>query len=674
MKSGIKKEILLLGIFILCLSFVSAEIIFSEQTKSVYNLGDTIKSPITLSYSLDKSDTLNINLICDGATFSLLNWEGFSVETGKPFSLPYSFKLNQKIVGGTKKSCLVQAIFGEDVALSNEFKVSDWLSVSGNIDKPAYNSGEVIQLSGKVTKETGEDSTGFIEADITTSNSDENITQLGTVTEGNFAFNISLPSNMKAGSYIIKLNAYEKDNNDLLTNSGEAEYNLTINQVPTILEIVFDKKELDPEESLIAHVVLHDQTGDQIDSSAWITIKDPSDKLVEEKELNSSEALIFPINKGTAPSEWKILASSRGLNTSEIFTVKVKESINVQIINQTIEVTNDGNVFYNKTLLIKVQEEPLNIQVVLDIGKTKKYVLSAPKGEYEVKVLSDDGNEASETMSLTGRAVGIREQGVNLTALGVILVGIILLVGIFILIKKIRKKMRFGGGFRKEKIRETRKELKEDKPIPIITEKAIITPINKAEISSSIKGEKQEACVVGLRVTGLREFRIRKGSPSDTLKQIIELAKGSKAVTYEDNHHLLFLLAPSNTKTMKNETAALQLAQEIQKVMMNHNRMFNQKMDYGVSLNKGEIVGRRDGGIFRFMGIGNLIAMSKKIATLSDGEILLAEGINNLLRVSIKSDKETRDGIGVYVLNSVKKENEETKKFINRFMERQKRE
>jgi hypothetical protein len=673
MKRGIKKELLLLGIFILCVSFSSAEIIFSEQTKSVYNLGDTVKSPVTLSYSLDKSDTLKINLICDGATFEILNWEGFSVETGKPFSLPYSFKLNQKIIGGTKKSCLIQAMFGEDVALSNEFKISDWLSVSGNIDKPAYNSGEVMQVSGKVTKETGEDSTGFIEVYIETEDSDENITQLGTVTGGNFAFNISLPSDIKAGSYMVKLNAYEKDSNDLLTNSGKAEYNITINQVPTILEIVFDKKELDPEESLIARVVLHDQTGDPIDSSAWVILKDNSNKIIEEKELNSSDALIFPIAKGTAPSEWKILASSKGLNASDTFTIKVKESIKVQIVNQTIEVTNNGNVFYNKTLLIKVQEEPLNIQVVLDVGKTKKYVLSAPKGEYEVKVLSDEGDEASETMSLTGRAVGIREQGVNLTALGMVLVGIIAILVIFLLIRRLRKKRSFSGGFKKEKITPSAREPKEARPVPVLTEKAIITPVNKAEISLSIKGEKQESVIVGLKVKNLREFRVRKGSPSDTLKQIIELAQDNKAVTYENNDYLLFILAPANTRTMKNEAVALGLAEEMKKIMMNHNRMFNQRMDYGISLNKGEIVGKRENGVFKFMGIGNLIGMSKKIATLSDGEVLLSETVNNLLRVSIKSNKETRDGFAVYVLESVKKENEETKKFINRFMERQKR-
>jgi hypothetical protein len=669
MKRGIKNILFALVFGILLLSFASSEIIFTQQVKSVYNLGDTVYSPITIKTLTPISGIVEVNLVCNGSEINFYK-NGINLVPGAEDSFDSRLVLIKNNIGGSNGACKIKAIAGGEYSLSNEFKISNWLSINGGLDKSSYNSGEAIAVIGKVTKETGENSNGLVEAYIETKDVNQNVTQLGTLTNGNFAFNLSIPQTLKAGSYEVNVRAYEEDNDGLITNSGTAKYNISVNQVPTTLEVLFESKEIDPGSSAVIHAVLHDQTGDAINSSIFVTVKDSTGKILEEKEMLLGEALIYPIAKGTAPAEWKILASSRGLSTENTFLIKTKESIAVEIVNKTIQITNDGNVFYNKTLLVKIEEEPLNILVSLDIGQTKKYILTAPKGEYTVKVLSDEGNEVSETMSLTGRAIGIKEQGNNLTAFAWVLLGLILLVAAFILLKKVKK--RGFGRFKKEKI--SRAEVKEARPIPVMTEKAIIAPVNKAEVSLSIKGEKQEASVIGLKVKNLREFRVRKGSPSDTLKEIINLAQENKAVTYENNDYLLFILAPANTRTMKNEPVALELAQEIQKIMMNHNRMFNQKMNYGISLNKGEIVGKRESGVFKFMGIGNLIGMSKKIATLSDGDVLLSETMNNLLRVNIKSDKETRDGMAVYVLNSVKKENEETRKFINRFMERQKRE
>jgi hypothetical protein len=674
MKRGIKKGLFALIFIVFFISVVSADksnVFFDTQSiKTVYNLGDNLEAPITLSYPRDISGTLTVNTICNGTVRKILNWEALSLKTGVPKVIPFSFQIS-----GISGLCVLQAVFSPDnsnPALSSEFKISNWLSVTGSLEKSVFDAGETFALSGKVTKETGENSNGLVEASIDTKDINQEIKQLGTITDGNFAFNISIPSALKAGNYNLKVKAYEEDSNGAVTNSGNAEYNISVNQVPTNLELIFESKEIDPGSSLIVNAILHDQTGDPINSSIFVTIKDSADKILEEKEINMGESIIYPIAQGTAPAEWKVFAVSNKLTSEETFLIKTKESIAVQIVNKTIGITNNGNVFYNKTLLVKIEDNPLNIQVVLDVGQTKKYILSAPNGEYTVRVLSDDGNEVSETMSLTGNAIGIKEQGSNLTTLAFILLGLIILIGGFLLFKKIKKRSSFGGWFRREKFQKSK--VKESKPLPVMNETAIVTPVNKAEISLSIKGEKQEASVVGLKIKNLRECRVKKGSCSDTLKQIINMAEDNKAVTYENNDYLLFLLAPTKTRTMKNEKTALDIAQEMQSILMNHNRMFNQKMDYGISLNKGSIVAKIEGRIFKFMGIGSIIGVSKKIATLSDGEVLLSEEINNLLRVNMKSDKETRDGFTVYVLDSVKKEGDEaTKKFINRFMERQKK-
>jgi hypothetical protein len=47
--------------------------------------------------------------------------------------------------------------------------------------------------------------------------------------------------------------------------------------------------------------------------------------------------------------------------------------------------------------------------------------------------------------------------------------------------------------------------------------------------------------------------------------------------------------------------------------------------------------------------------------------------MNEALRLIAKTEKEIIDGTSVYRLTKVKKENEEARKFISKFMERQKR-
>jgi hypothetical protein len=68
--------------------------------------------------------------------------------------------------------------------------------------------------------------------------------------------------------------------------------------------------------------------------------------------------------------------------------------------------------------------------------------------------------------------------------------------------------------------------------------------------------------------------------------------------------------------------------------------------------------------------MGNLITSAKKIASLSREEVLIGEKMNDLLRLNIRTERHVRDGISVFSVKEIKKENEEAKKFIDGFMRR----
>ena len=191
-------------------------------------------------------------------------------------------------------------------------------------------------------------------------------------------------------------------------------------------------------------------------------------------------------------------------------------------------------------------------------------------------------------------------------------------------------------------------------------------------MSLSIKGDQQEASVNCLKIKNLREMRTRRGgSVNDTIQKITEIAGESNAVVYENQDYLFFIFAPIKTRTFKNEKLALELTEEIQNMMKEHNRMFNQKMSFGISLNYGAIIAKVENGIFNFMSMDSLITVAKKIASLSDEEILLSSKMNDLVRLFTRTEKDIRDGTQVFVLTNIKKDDDEAKRFINKFLNRQ---
>jgi hypothetical protein len=662
-----RRGIILLILTILVCSFVSAEIIFTQSIKSINNLGDSIYVPVTIKSIGAFSGVFEMNLICDEAEINFYK-NGILLSSGEEKSLESSLVLIRSIIGGANGLCKIKAILGADYALSNEFKISDSLSISGSLEKTEFDSGENVALSGKVTKETGRNADGFVEANLLTSDV-QNITQTGTITDGNFNINLSLPADLRAGYYSIEIKSYELDNDRLVTNKGNAKYNIFVRQVPTNLELILENNEILPGTSLKVKAILHDQTGEQINSTVFLTIKDSADKILEQKEVDTDQFFDYSVKPDEPPADWTILAVSNKLETKDKITIKEKSEVEVEIINKTILITNTGNVFYNKTVLIKVGDTPLNIHAMLDVGESKKYVVSAPDGEYTVKVITGNENEISEMMSLTGRSVGIKEAS-RFSFWGAFWIFLVLILGFvsFVFFKKIYQKPFFARLIhRKKKEKFKKMDMDEDSNVVIKTG-------NKAELSLSIRGDKQDVSVICVRMKNLKDNKSGKGSTRESIEKIIELAEEDKAVTYENQDYLFFIFAPARTRTFKNEKRALEIAEKIQEILSGHNRMFHQKIDFGISLNYGTIIGRQEDDVFKFMSMGSLITISKKIASLSEGEILLSEKINDLLRLDVKTEKKTKSGVSVYSIKEIKREvDEATKRFIKKFMERQKK-
>jgi len=678
------KRAILLFILILLTSFASAEIIINQQPRSVYNLGEVITIPVTVKTLSDISEDLEINLICRGQELNFYK-NGVYLLAGEEKKFETFLILSKKKIGTLSGSCKIKAVLGEDNSLTNDFTISGLINIHAIVKNPEIYPKESILVEGYATKESGQGANGFVQIDIYYGNINANnsgaISQLEAVTNGFFGSNISAPDNMKAGAYKVKLRAYERDLNQEVTNEGYGETSFIIKQIPTSLELSIENKEIEPGASMKVKVILHDQTGENIASNSTITIKDTSGRLREKADKATEETLEFPILKNEPPAEFKVTAESNGLSNEATFKVKEKADVDILLENRTLKIINSGNVPYcNRTVLIKIGNQSLNIDVCLNVGKEQKYTITAPDGEYEIEVITDDGNDKiKEKAMLTGSAIDIKEASSNaasLTRHPFIWVFVVLILGFvaFTIFRKGYKRSIIGNvyapiqGKSKSAIALVPSAQKEALPLG---KNSLIKARNKAELSLSIQGEKQNASLVCLKIKNLQEIASKRGSGQETLQKIVDYSEEMKALVYESQENIFFIFSPSKTKTFKNETTAIELSKKIIHSLKDHNHQFKQKIEFGLSLNYGTIVGKQEPDSFKFMSMGNLVTISKRIASASHEEILLSDKIKERLGPEVKTEKETRNDLTVYIIKEIK-DSKDHEKFIKNFMQRNK--
>jgi hypothetical protein len=712
--------IFIIGIFLVFyLNLVSSEIILSEKLNSVYSIGNSIRIPLTIKVLEDTSGILNLDLLCNNGTQINFYKNGIYLLSGEEVNLNPILVLIPEIIGENKGNCKIKASINEDFLLTDEFKISSLLIIQSNLEKSNFNPEEDVIISGTVKKEDETPLNGFIDF-ILMDNDKEILKQSSTVNKGNFNGKITLPENIEAKDHKIFLMAYEKNKAGIILNKGESNLTLSVNQVPKRLLITLNKEKIKPEEILVITSTLYDQTGKIISSLGNISILDKNGNIIEKKEINTDSELEYKIRKMELPSNWSVKSQFNGLEEVKKFEIAEQENLDIQLENQTLFITNYGNIPYNKTLSLEIGDKPLELNVSLNIGESKKYKLIAPNGEYNVKIYTGEDTEINKKMSLTGNAIKIVEDQNDSFKYYIIgFLFIIFLLFILTRIRKHHKKKRERIKTKKEelnKIKHKRRKFRflkrekenqevknaivlkkdmnknlnqeEDKefvPIEIYEAKKekqekeyldfskenMINRANKAEMFLSLHGEPQESAILCLKIKDLEYYFSSKTSIHDTLLKILQITEIKKGVYYLNKDYLFLIFSPLKTKTMRNEEIALNTGEEILNLLNEHNKKFLQKISFGLSLNKGKIIAKIINNIFKFMVLDSSMTQSKKISSLSNNEFLLSQEINNEILERISYNKETREGNIVYVLNFLKKEDDKTKKFIERFLKRQ---
>jgi len=669
-----RRTIIFLISVILLTSLASADIIINQQPKEIYNLGDIINIPTTIKTTNNIQGSLQMDLICNGPTINFYK-NGISLVAGQEKKIDASIVLTKDTIGTITGKCKIKASLVGEFVLTNEFKISNILNINLDTTKTEFNPGTTIFIEGTAVKENGEGVEGFIEIKLSsiqitnqTSNETTSTTSLvlaDSVNNGFFSVEVPLAKDMKAGVHSMDIIVYEKDSNGDITNQKSIGHSIRILQFPTSLEIIIENQEVEPGTSLRTKAILHDQTGEKIESTVIISVKKHDNTIVEQTEKATDEFLEFPIAYNEPPETWKVVAVSNAFMTESTFNILEKKDVKVEIINNTLIITNIGNVLYNDTVLIKIGDDPTDLNITLKVDETKKYKLSAPEGEYKVEIVAEGESKITQSVLLTGKSISIKEASntaIRLIQHPLVWIFIIFILGFiaFIIFKKGYKRTFFGYMHLGKK--------GENKPTPL-KKNSLINSRNKAELSLSIKGDKQNASVVCLKIKNLKEIESTKSNAEEKLQEIVNFAESNKSSTYENQDSIFFILAPIKTKTFKNEKAAIEIAQKIKKTLTEHNKLAKQKIDFGISLNYGTIVAKQETDSLKFMSMGTLITTARKIASLSDNEILIGEKLKAKLESNVKTEKHTEGNTEFYTIKEIKNRDEH-KNFIKSFLSR----
>ncbi len=669
------------------ISLTSAEIIVKQQPKEVYNLGDSVIIPITVKTISGISKVFEMSLICQDIQRQFFK-DGVSLGPGEEKTFAPTLILTKEEIGTTIGTCKIKGQLGENYIITNDFEISNLINMQVEIETLEFNPGENIIIQGNAQKENNKDVNGFLNIEILGGMNDSNdIRQLETIGNGFFSANITFPEIMKAGTYLVKLNAYEieKDNSETKTNKGFTNYNIQINQVPTSLEINFENPEVQPGTNLKVRGILRDQTGNLIEKGTSIITIKKENQILKQPTIPVGEYYEYPIAYNEPPGEWNVIAVSNKIKSEGKFQILEKKSLEVVIINETINLVNIGNVPYEDLVFIKVGNESREFNASLEVDEVKKYKVKAKEsGDYDIEVVSRGEKKAESTITLSGtitaNAIDIKQvksggdKPVMRRPLAWIFIIMILGFVAFMIWRKGIKKSFFGKiKFRKK----TKKKNKawENKKELVRKPESIVDAKNKAILSLSMTGEKHNSSIICLKIKNLSDIQKTQNNVKQTLNKVILFAEDKKSLIYENQENIFIILSPTKTKTFKNQETALEIAENTIKEITNHNKLFKQLIEFGISLNCGNIITKENPSdkTTHFMSMGNLIAFSKKLSTISNGKILISEEIKEKMKNIAKFQEHKHPGITFYTIKQMKNSTDHSK-FLSGFMKRMEKE
>ncbi|MEK6847331.1 MAG: hypothetical protein AABY16_04135 [Nanoarchaeota archaeon] len=647
--------IFIVGIFVL-LPLASAGI-FIEPLNEIYNYGDQLTIRTNLIPSSATAGHYIVDLKCGAnLTINIFN-QFFNLQPGVEQPVQITTQLTNPLLSNLSSSCYLFSNFGSDVASSSSFALSKIIIVELELEFDELAPGKKISVSGSAIKESGVSLNGFVELSVPSLN----LYKSTAVSNGIVNISTLIPENSKSGKHNITVEVHDTSSSGNVMNTGGFSDEFNVKQILKEIEISAVDEEIEPgKEEFVFQIVTRDQAGDPILKEINILVSDPRGLPFIKKIVKSNENQKMAFSLNNTPGYWAVEVTLDDFTERKLFYVAEVRKLQTSLINDTLIVTNIGNTPYKGPLEVTIGSFVEVKQISLDVGETKKFNLEAPDGTYSISVADASESQVLGSTFLTGNAIKVSDLREDLldTIKNPIIwwIAAILFVLIVVLVQvKLRLQHRppsapLGAS---KNVELPVKKVGLDKPAMTVSEPSE-TRQNWSSSSSTLIGLSRSTPPTSSRIfadtqTGARERAVvialranmagNSAYAGQAINSSLSLAQEANAKIYIDGDFKIILFSPRLTKSNENAVLAVQTAKRIESLLAEHNKLYQNKINFGIGIHEGDIISEIENGVFHFTSVGNVISAAKRIAQNATMKTLLTEAVKSKVSGNVKLEK-----------------------------------
>lgn len=622
------------------LSIAHAEIIVN-QMPSLFNVGDDFSVSASVVGARDTTSFVTAQLLC-GSTSLEIYKSLLTLQTGQRKDILIEGKFNNAILPANRdQNCVVKFAYDNTTAQTAQFQITSAIDMAVSLDGTSFAPNDHVKVTGSAQKKTGTAVNGFIEMKAP----ELSVNYYNTLQEGNFAFEFPIPQNAKPGQYTITAHIYEKDSDGKITSEGSLDTAFTVRQIIKDLKLAPQTEtSVTPGEDFQVTPTLYDQVEGAMDGEVALTFMKPDKFVVQREVVKSGAPFVFHTEQTSVPGNWKIEAKASNYTATQDFYIEELMTATFTLENETLLVTNTGNVPYTRPVAISIGDFKTLEEGTIGVGASKRIKLVPQKtGTYPIQVDDGSAHQQFENVSLQApflatamaaslnEGVGALARNSGLAWIWVLLI-IILIVVAYLWYKKIQKK-RYTGHSPSHQTITTK--------VSTVLRGTRSMPMHQKSTQGkhAIEGNKEEVTIVALNIRNLPQLQSMSTTALSTIEKCVTHMKESKAKVYADGDFRLFIFSPSVLKVSDPTVLAVQRAQEIEQILQGHNKRYADIINFGIGIHSGEIITQMRDGKFGFSPLGSTISVTKRLASYAKEEALLSERTHRKTPGKIKAEK-----------------------------------
>ncbi len=645
-----QKSVYLITGILLILNIIplAAATLAVDPLQAVYNIGDDVTLEFTVTRATSAHGFLTADLMCaEGSTEIYKTPLRSTAGEQKKISIPT--KLDRFLIGTLRRGCTIFIEYGGESARSTPFEISSEMLVRATPNESVVQPGRHVSISGGATKRNGKTANGILDMFVT----DMNISASASIRDGVFNITFPLATNARAQTYVVNLHAYERDSEGMLSNEGKTIVSFKVPQVLTTHDVAIDNSKLNPQESLGYRVFAYDQAEEPMALESSVRLTAPDGKSMLDERIHTGELRHIQFSWNATPGSWTLEATTGSMKRTREILMNAVRNVTFSLDNDTLIIRNFGNVPFSDVVRVSIGGEPRDVNVELGVGGSARFKLFAPQGIHEVDVQGGNHSATFGNVFLTGKSVDVRNADSRTWAVAPwIWWMILILVAASVALhfyRKFRRRTTWG--------RTPRSFNEEQKSSHTRT---LAHPVDA--ISNSSGGRKEECVIVALYAKNLAHAENSDGPAAETIQRVVTQAKNARAAVYTQGSHkiMIFTQAVGNSGQ-----AAVSLARDVERILMEHNRQYAMKLGFGIGINKGEMIVEMHAGKPRFTSVGTTVIGAKRLAEQAKESVFVGDDVYRSLIGKIKVEKVNEKTWKLKNQSSVGRNAEFLKRFMN---------